>query len=410
MARKSKAKNLLEPKTKGLPLNEAIGIFERAFRKVAPELVERELREMLNVQIIVIQDKKDFEQRIILGNSFPPQITVPFGVFLNKIRGEEASIYRIDLQMLKEMQKGRIQQAEGVFYSPELLIECSDWELRPGQTYVVLSSGAGYWAETGLTFEGEGEIPEWIEPGTKSNEPLETSSRYQSLAEHLQKTYQKARSILALYEPFIKNWVNRIFPEVESDKRNQIYSSLIEGISIAALFHDVGKLSNPWQEAAGWKNGDEFIGRTKRERRDEREFFPKHAPYAYPFIRMLLRKYFEVEEPGEGRILDHIALASAKHHNIEVMGDIKADEFQSADEEKAIEVLKNLARDVHGENLMKYVDDAYQAMKGECKADEPPGPSEDFYFLYCIAHRTIKMADWEDAGEEILELREVRQQ
>jgi len=36
--------------------------------------------------------------------------------------------------------------------------------------------------------------------------------------------------------------------------------------------------------------------------------------------------------------------------------------------------------------------------------DEPPSPSDDFYFLYVITNRVVKFADWEDAGNEVIEL------
>ncbi len=36
--------------------------------------------------------------------------------------------------------------------------------------------------------------------------------------------------------------------------------------------------------------------------------------------------------------------------------------------------------------------------------DEPPTPSDDFYFIYTLSNRIIKLADWEDAGDKVLEL------
>jgi len=39
--------------------------------------------------------------------------------------------------------------------------------------------------------------------------------------------------------------------------------------------------------------------------------------------------------------------------------------------------------------------------------DEPPSPSDDFYFIYSIVNRVIKFADWEDAGGKIIELPEI---
>ena len=36
--------------------------------------------------------------------------------------------------------------------------------------------------------------------------------------------------------------------------------------------------------------------------------------------------------------------------------------------------------------------------------DEPPSLSDDFYFLYVMTNRVVKFADWEDAGDEVIEL------
>ncbi len=104
-------------------------------------------------------------------------------------------------------------------------------------------------------------------------------------------------------------------------------------------------------------------------------------------------------EGGESaRILDHIALAAARHHSIEVQGNVEQGIELIP---KAYSVLQELASLEEMQIALPY---AIEAMQQGSLADEPPGPSEDFYLLYCLTQRLIKVADWEDAGEESIEL------
>ncbi|MHA2621499.1 MAG: hypothetical protein V2G42_07805 [bacterium JZ-2024 1] len=392
-----------------LPLNEAIGVFERAFRKSAPELVEHQLREMLHVQVIVAKNKQTFESDLLQNQSFPPQITLPFYMFCNKYKNAHFSVYRIDLEMFKEVRrhKADLDAAEGALFSSDFLVPCcSEWDLKPGHTYVIISDHTGYSSEIGLTFGEHDDTPTWTLKPAGSKEPFETTSRYQTFEEHARAVSNRSQEILKTYQPFIKKWASQILEGVNPD---QFSEHLCTAIQISALYHDVGKLSRDWQCSAGWQPDQPFIARTHDVSADKRRVLPKHAPYAYPFIKTLLRNYFEVTDLAEGRILDHIALATAKHHNIEVMGNIQRNEFHPADEQGVLRVLKSLAGEQFGEELARHIPPACAALMDETRADEPPGPSEDFYFLYCIAHRAIKMADWEDAGNETLELMNIRQ-
>lgn len=117
---------------------------------------------------------------------------------------------------------------------------------------------------------------------------------------------------------------------------------------------------------------------------------------------------------GDYRFLDTIALAAARHHSLEVSGAIKANEFQWAQlgNQSAQEYLNQLVQTVLGSlsdeesrRLEEALQEASNAVTQSSQADEPPGPTDDFYFLYCLTNRLVKVCDWEDAGDTQIELR-----
>ncbi|MEM3139709.1 MAG: HD domain-containing protein, partial [Archaeoglobaceae archaeon] len=396
---KKKAQELGEPRRKGVQLADAIGVFERAFRRGDPEEVESELREMLNVQVIVAESKESFERRLMEEEKWPALVTVPYGVFLSKIRNIN-NVYCVDLTSVKEKLKFASNNQTGVVFAWEIATRCDRSSILPGRTYLLLSKEAGYSEEEGLTFNGVGEETGWSATKDKPDRYQNFGGRYQSFKEHSEGIYNRARESLELYKPFLKTWTQKLFIEVEEANANLFTDNLREAILVAALFHDIGKLGKDWQEKIGWKSGEEFIGRTVEQKRYIK--LPKHAPFAYIFIKSLLRRYFGVEDQY-GRPLDHIALAAARHHSVEVGGDVEAGFELAVGAEGIVETLAQLV------GMKEYVPGALDATKAGSPGDEPPGPSEDFYFLYCIAQRLIKVADWEDAGNEKIELVELRE-
>ncbi|MEM2145521.1 MAG: hypothetical protein QW279_09175, partial [Candidatus Jordarchaeaceae archaeon] len=141
-----------------------------------------------------------------------------------------------------------------------------------------------------------------------------------------------------------------------------------------------------------------YISRTKQKYK-----VPFHAPYAYPFLKSFLRGVL-----GDYRLLDIIALATARHHSLEVTGKIKANMFQLADS-NVINFLHSLTLQTFPEledtgDLSCLFNRSVQTVNEGSLIDEPPGPSDDFYFLYAISNRIVKLADWEDAGNKKIEL------
>lgn len=375
-----------------LTVSEAIDILERAFRAKNPNEIERVLRENLNVQVAIIGSKENAENKINKGY-YPITVRVPYGIF--KSKAKDKKIYSCEQETIisEENKRWKLQ-------------EVSINEVLPFNTYFLLRDEAGYHPELGLTFKGEGEVTgfEEIKKGEKSEKFGE--GREQTWEEHAIGSYRKAEQILELYKAFLVDWAKSVFSvqNLSDEEINETIDAMIVAIKISVLLHDVGKLRKGWQEAVGWEKGKSYIARTS-----QRHKVPFHAPYAYPFLKTLLRGIF-----GEYRFLDTIALAVARHHSLEVTGAIKENDFELADENVVKSILNILSENIpelkthDKKELEKKIQGSVKATNEGSFMDEPPNPSDDFYFLYTITNRVVKLADWEDAGDEIIELPEIR--
>jgi len=305
-----------------LTISEAIGIFERAFRVRDPNEIERVLREDLNVQVAVIESKESAENKINEGY-YPLTVRVPYWVFVSKVKEKELNVYSLEQENIisEESKKWKLEKIH------------SHSEILPNRTYFILKNEAGYYPDLGLTFEGEGEVTgfEEIEKGEKAEKF--GVGREQTWEEHAVGTLDRANRMLGIYKPFLIDWANNVF-SVQKLKKEQIketVDAIILAIKIAVFFHDVGKLRKEWQEAVGWKKGQLYIARSVNKHK-----VPFHAPYAYPFLKTLLRNIF-----GNFRFLDTIALAIARHHSLEVTGAVEENDFQLADD-NVVEFLSDL--------------------------------------------------------------------
>ncbi len=378
-----------------LTLCEAVSIFERAFRTKNPNEIERILRENLNVQVSVIDDKNSAENKINEGY-YPITIRVPYFVFISKVKKNKnelnKKIYCLEQENIisEENKKWKLEE----IYSVN--------QLLPFNTYFLLKNEAGYHPELGLTFEGEGESTgfEKIEEGEKAEKF--GIGKEQKWEEHAEGSLNRANRILKIYKPFIVDWAKKVFSpqKLEEDQIKETVDAIILAIKIAVFLHDIGKLRKEWQEAVGWSAGQTYIARTSNMRR-----VPFHAPYAYPFLKAFLRKIF-----GDYRVLDVVALATARHHSLEVTGRIKESNFNLADENVVNFLLNLLLRtipELKGYNLDELIQYCIEETNKGSPMDEPPTPSDDLYFIYTIVNRVVKFADWEDAGGEVIELPEI---
>jgi len=378
--------------------SDAFAAYERAFRARSSREVEELLREMLNVQVAVLKDKNQAEEELRQGKRLKT-VSVPYGVFLSKIKGK--IVYRLESSAQKKNQG--------------FLVEVkSDEDIRPNFTYVLLAEEAGYSPEKGLTFEGAGE-----ETGFESQPDAEmrektTTGRFQRWEEHAKGVWERSERITKCYRPFIERWAKGVLG-LDGVQLQSFVDSLIWAMRIAVYLHDVGKLNKQWQEII-WQNEqkvsgktrDGYIARTSPLSNAGQKSPPPHAPFAYPFLRTLLKKVL-----GDYRFLDTIALAAARHHSLEVTGAVEESKFewdewngQKADEwlQGQICQLLNLSGD-EIQKMQEAVVEAARRITEASKADEPPGPTDDFYLLYCIANRLVKVCDWEDAGDTNIELR-----
>lgn len=395
--------------------SEAIASFERAFRSGNPDEVEKLLRDVLNVQVAVVDDKLEAEKKLAEGKKLKT-VPVPYEVFLGKVR-----------TILTESSRNRSIKGSdpGVYFLEANLLSpvSSTEEILPGKTYVLLSALAGYSSEEGLTFSGPGCSTGFEDQPEAERREKFTEGRFQTWQEHSQGVWERSKRIAKFYRPFIQSWAKGVLSEQwkattkqeqATTKQEQFVESVLWAIRIATFLHDVGKLNEQWQDVI-WKNEQTISGRQSRqfiartnpvpndEIRKQLHKPPSHAPFAYPFLSTFLRELL-----GDYRFLDAIALAAARHHCLEVTGALK-EEFKWAN--GADVVLQQLLEKILGElsedgknTLNKALSQALQTVQGETIADEPPSPADDFYFIYCLTNRMVKICDWEDAGQTTIEL------
>ncbi len=382
-----------------LSVSEAIGVFERAFRERNPNEIERILRDNLNIQVAVIDSKESAESKINEG-CYPFIIRVPYWVFVSKVRGKgelKLKVYSLERENIISDESGEWKLRE--IHSPN--------DILPFKTYFLLKDEAGYHPDLGLTFEGNGETTgfEMISEGEKA-EKLGVGKE-QTWEKHAIGACKRAGEILRIYRSFLIDWTKSVFSiqNLTNEQIEETANAIMLAIKISVLFHDIGKLRKEWQEAVKWKIGQPYIARTSNKCK-----VPFHAPYAYPFLKAILRGIF-----GEYRFLDAIALAAARHHSLEITGVVKKDSFRLVDEGEKIEgflsgLLVSIPElKVHDkEKLRELIQCSIELTNRGSSMDEPPSPSDDFYFIYTIANRIVKLADWEDAGDEIVELPEIR--
>ncbi len=388
--------------------SEAIGIFERAFRIGYPDEIERTLRNISNVYVAIIEKKEEVEQQINKGYKLQ-YVSVPYGVFISK-----AKEY-IDAESIFKLTENPIIAED----EPLLKIYpvYSLDEILPGNSYILTNRVASYSNEEGLNFEGTGGVVGFEEIPLEEKREKFLEGKFQTWQEHSLGVYKNAKRILEFfYRPFLERWAQKVIGgNLVEDP--QFVDKLVFSIEISALFHDIGKLNQKWQSIM-WKNEEiirgmeienkGFIARTspiqnegikKKLRRP-----PAHAIFAYPFLKIFLRKLL-----GDYRFLDSIALATSRHHSLEFMGGIKKGDFKITNEAKneilsAVVRALNIIEKSELDRLNTLIEKAIEAVKQGTEMDEPPSPTDDFYLIYCMTNRVVKIADWEDAGDVKIEL------
>lgn len=408
-----------------LTVSEAIGVFEKAFRGGDPSAIEKLLREMLNVQVAVVDDREAAEEQFRKGKKFKT-VTVPMGVFLGKV----SAILKDDSQDSQDNIFCLEKEGENPFIDDGLPFRLSSirssGQVQPGKTYVVLSNVAGYSEEKGLTFDGAGISSGWEEESRAELHEKTTAGRFQTWKQHVEGVWKRSERLANLYSPFVERWAQlALAPQWQDNDGEEKLSAFVQNVlwamKVAVLFHDIGKLRKKWQKTV-WENenritgktpgrdlDDQFIARTSPFAGDgelpRRERAEPHAPYAYPFLSS-----FFMSIVGDWRFLKSaIALASARHHSLEVSGSVSQGKFELTNGAKDflksfLPQLLELADD-EKEKVSQALDRAIEDTCMGSQSDEPPSPSDDFYFIYCLTNRMVKVADWEDASGHTIELK-----
>lgn len=418
------------PKTKGITISDALGILDQTFHSRDPKALESTLRDINNVQVIVLSERPTNDSGAMLAGDESVFASSAFEKFLsaqNKLwpsqRDTVESIpvsYGRFSRSLEECELWEVQTTRVEYSAPTVTLQRHRGRVLPNHTYAVLQSDAGYSPTLGLTFGlvEEAQISDAaVTPIIqRDNQPTEKYEHYfQTWLDHCSRVYTKADEMLSKsYSAWILNFSKRM-QERSVIEDAQDFSEKVESmIRLAALFHDIGKLNKPWQLAIGWTEGA-FWGKSNDNKVAK---LPPHAFYALPALRYLFKELGVVNEQGNiDRLAELMALASARHHSL---GSLEGTMVWSAFEthvgvlEAVHEILEQVLLDqakyikpLITQDLFEHLNDdkSYHLHEGKYTYTlDTPSPSEDYYPFYVLASRIIKVSDWEASGQREVEL------
>lgn len=420
------------PKTKAITIPDALGLLNQTFHSRRPDVLENTLREINNVQVVVVSEPpqnaagteivgeeggaglSEFERYLAQQNLLRPHqrdtlesIPVSYGRFARRL--EERDLW--ELKLVKEESYDKplyvLQRAERVL---------------PNRTYLLTQADAGYSPTVGLSF---GEVDD-VEPvhglitpvvPRLSGQAQPRGHSFQSWRDHSSRVYRAVDSMLrSRYSVWILHIAKQMQARGALESAEQFTQTLESMIRLAALLHDIGKLSRGWQQEIGWREGDGFWAKSKEGVKVGE--LPPHAFHALPALRYLFCKLGVVDEQGKvDRLAELIALAASRHHSLgDPDGTLKWQPFEL--HEGVLEEIQRLLQDELGEDsgpiqalitpgLFDHINDAstYELKEGKhTYVLDTPGPSEDYYPFYVLASRMIKVGDWEASGEREVEL------
>jgi len=419
------------PKTKSITIADALGLLDQTFHSRSADVLEGTLREINNVQVVVVSEPprnvagtevvggeggenlSEFERYLAQQNLLKPyqrdtleSIPVSYGRFARRL--EEQDLW--ELKLVKEER----------YDKPLYLLQRAE-RVRPNHTYILPQARAGYSPTVGLSF---GEV-DYVEPvhglitpvvPRLSEQAQPPKHNFQGWRAHCSRVYRAVDSMLkSKYSAWIFHIAEQMQARGALESAEQFAQTLESMIRLAALLHDIGKLSQGWQRAIGWREG-EFWAKSKEGVRVGE--LPPHAFHALPALRYLFYQLGVVDEQGKvDRLAELIALAAARHHSLgELDGTLKWQPFEL--HEGVLEEIQQLLRDELGEDsepiqaliapgLFDHINDAstYELIEGKhTYVLDTPSPSEDYYPFYVLASRMIKVGDWEASGEREVEL------
>lgn len=420
-----------EPKTKAMTIADALGLLDQTFHSRSADVLEGTLRDINNVQVVVVSEPprnaagteivgaedgaglSEFERYLAEQNLLKPHqrdilesIPVSYGRFARRL--EEGELW--ELKLVKEER-----------YDKPLYVLQRAEQVRPNRTYLLAQADAGYSPTVGLSF---GEV-DYVEPfrglitpvvSRLSEQAEPPKHNFQSWREHSSRVYRAVDSMLkSKYSAWIFHIAKQMQARGVFESAEQFAEILESMIRLAALLHDIGKLSRGWQQAIGWKEGA-FWAKSKQG--VEVGELPPHAFHALPVLRYLFGQLGVVDEQGKvDRLAELIALAAARHHSLgDLDGALQWPPFEL--HEGVLEEVLRLLQDELGEDsepiqalitpaLFDHINDAsiYELKEGKhTYVLDTPSPSEDYYPFYVLASRMIKVGDWEASGEREVEL------
>ena len=387
-----------------------------------PSTLENTLRDINNVQIVVA---KDLDSAIIVSSS-PSSDT--FNTYLQKqnqlpiwqrdtLESIPVSYGRFLNQAKRLLEQGRLKEMivqREEYNTPKFSTDLAK-KILPNCTYVLSLEDAGYSEQLGLTFEAiqnQTETPKQTPSKKGKNDYTHIP---QSWLVHCSQVYTKVDEMLNRhYSAWILKFAEKMQERDVIENANDFGAKVESMIRLAALFHDIGKLSKPWQTAIGWKEGA-FWGKSQDNKVTN---LPPHAFFALPTLRYLFKKLGVVNEEGNvDRLAELIALASARHHSLgSPDGTMAWEPFEYHEgiiegvHELLVKVLGDQVNDLKVQVTRQLFDhlndtDTYKIYEGKHTFTlDTPSPSEDYYPFYVLASRIIKVGDWEASGQREVEL------
>jgi len=422
------------PKTKAITVADALGLLDQTFHSRSAGVLENTLRDINNVQVVVVSEPprnaagteivgdeggaglSEFERYLAQQNLLKPHqrdtlesIPVSYGRFARRL--EEQDLW--ELKLVKEERYDKplyvLQRAERVL---------------PNRTYLLTQADAGYSPTVGLSFGAVDHVDPvhgLITPVVTrlSGQDQPRGHNFQSWREHCSRVYRAVDSMLrSKYSAWILHIAKQMQARGVLESAVQFAQTLESMIRLAALLHDVGKLSRGWQRGIGWREGvgDGFWAKSKEGVKVGE--LPPHAFHALPALRYLFCKLGVVDEQGKvDRLAELIALAASRHHSLgDPDGTLQWPRFEL--HQGVLEEIRQLLQDELGEDskpiqalitleLFDHINDAsiYELKEGKhTYVLDTPSPSEDYYPFYVLASRMIKVGDWEASGEREVEL------
>lgn len=367
----------------------ALNLFDRASQQHSPGVIASTFREILSVQVAVVDEEADIDLLAKLKTEYDLDAS---SVSLKRGYG------------LTGKAKGK---ARVVRYRDELVIENNPSYLVSGDLLLVPTSVAYLHRKKGLCFgdppQEEGPtLTSELRPRPQRQKDRPTSTNPQSLWKHTVGVMKGVEERL-LSEGDYRSALVRILRCLEGPERAEELAGVIGRLAILATgFHDLGKCGCRWQERAHEIDPDsieELIGRT--ENTAKRMGIPHTPPGFYAAVAACNAALGNLKETDH--LVRSIALAAARHHS-SLLDPSAVRDYQFDPVEAASGFVNQVLAEV---GLQTEIDAAsvLDAARSRGTAVQVPLmlPNDDLFPIYALVGRAILISDREDAAGMPLE-------